>query len=49
MALAYFQYHRIPAEVETLRGEVRQFLALCWISPDPSPIEFLGFGPMLRS
>ena len=54
MALAYFQYHRIPAEVETLRGEVRQFLASAlkersalrrsdsWMGADPSFSRELG-------
>ena len=48
MALASFQYHRIPADVEPLRAEVRRFLATAlkdrsalrradsWMGADPA-------------
>ena len=54
MALASFQYHRIPAEVEPLRAEVRRFLATVlkdrsalrradsWMGADPAFSRELG-------
>lgn len=54
MALASFQYHRIPADVEPLRAEVRRFLATAlkdrsalrradsWMGADPAFSRELG-------